>query len=96
MEHLFQRSLVIERALIPEDTTRIVRLATEYGAEIHIRKEFFPGEPPFGGLTREASAKSVLGMLSLKLQNGDQIELLAYGLDAEEACQAITCFLRGE
>lgn len=95
MEHLFQRNVTIERAMQPEDTTKIVRLATDFGAEIHIRKEFFPGEPPLGGLTREASAKSVLGMLSLKLQQGDKIELLTYGEDGQHACEAIIGFLQG-
>ncbi|MGZ4031503.1 MAG: HPr family phosphocarrier protein [Tumebacillaceae bacterium] len=95
MEHLFQRTVTIERAMEPEDNTKIVRLATVYGAEVHIRKEFFPGEPPLGGLTREASAKSVLGMLSLKLQQGDKIDLITYGEDGERACQEILTFLNG-
>ncbi|MCL6547357.1 MAG: HPr family phosphocarrier protein [Alicyclobacillus sp.] len=94
MEHLYSEVVTVERELKPEEILQIVKIATQYGAEMQLKKHFFEGEGPLGGLTREANAKSVLGMLSLDLHKGDRIEILTYGEDGLPARDAIIEFLR--
>ncbi|MBX5435877.1 MAG: HPr family phosphocarrier protein [Alicyclobacillaceae bacterium] len=94
MEHLYSEVMSVARDLAPEQILQIVRIAAQYGAEIQFKKHFFEGEGPVGGLTREANAKSVLGMLSLNLQQGDSVEILTYGEDGLAARDAIIRFLQ--
>ncbi|WP_232059791.1 HPr family phosphocarrier protein [Kyrpidia spormannii] len=94
VQYLYSETVTVQRALTPEQTLEIVRMATRYDSEIQFRKYFFQGEAPLGGLTREANGKSVLGMLSLNLAKGDRVEIMTYGTDGDVALRTMVDFLQ--
>lgn len=55
-------------------TAEIVQAANEYDSQIFIE---------IG--TKKINAKSIMGMMSLQLTNGDELEVVADGSDEEEA-----------
>ncbi len=60
----------------------LIQKASNYSSTIHISK----GD-------RRANAKSLLGMMSLGIEDGADIEISAEGSDEEEAVAAIVDFL---
>ncbi|WP_134702375.1 HPr family phosphocarrier protein [Ammoniphilus sp. YIM 78166] len=48
-----------------------------------------------GAFYKEANLKSILGLISLRLKNGDQITIEGTGEDEEQAVQAVATFLSG-
>ena len=46
-----------------------------------------------GGHVIEANVKSLLGLVSMQIQNGDEVTLRASGSDAEEALEKVVQFL---
>lgn len=45
---------------------------------------------------KKVNAKSIMGMMSLGLNNGEEVTVIADGKDEEEAITSIENFLRGE
>lgn len=45
---------------------------------------------------KKVNAKSIMGMMSLGLNNGEEVTVIADGKDEEEAISSIENFLRGE
>ena len=62
----------------------MVQVASEYESQIHIEY----GE-------RCVNAKSIMGMMTLGLANGESVEVIADGVDEEEAVASIEKFLGG-
>ena len=46
--------------------------------------------------TKRVNAKSIMGMMSLNLVNGDLLTVSADGNDEEGAMEEIQCFLKGK
>ncbi len=63
-----------------------VRLASSFPATINISKT--------GGGTKRANAKSILGVLSLGVNQGDQIAIDTEGEQADEALKALLELVR--
>ncbi len=61
----------------------LIQKASAFSSMIHIVKD-----------GRKANAKSLLGMMSLGIEDGSAIEILADGPDADEAVEAIADFLQ--
>lgn len=60
----------------------LVQEASKYDSTIY----FYSGE-------KRINAKSIMGMMSLGLHNGDELEVSADGLDEAAAVKSIECFL---
>ena len=60
-----------------------IQIASKYDAEVFIKK---------GNL--RANAKSLLGLLSLKITNDDRVTLIADGLDAKDAIKDLREYLQ--
>ncbi|WP_194610991.1 HPr family phosphocarrier protein [Clostridium vitabionis] len=60
----------------------LVQVSSQYESSIHIE---------YG--TKTVNAKSIMGMMSLGLKNGDEIEVTAEGSDAAEALDGIEKYL---
>lgn len=46
--------------------------------------------------TKKVNAKSIMGMMSLALNNGDEITVIADGADEDAACDEIANFFTGK
>ncbi|GAA6491007.1 MAG TPA: HPr family phosphocarrier protein [Candidatus Bariatricus faecipullorum] len=60
----------------------LVQEASQYSSTIHIEVD-----------NKKVNAKSIMGMMSLKVSQGEQITLVASGTDEEEAAKGIERFL---
>ncbi|MFC4736826.1 HPr family phosphocarrier protein [Bacillus daqingensis] len=72
-----------------EETQTIVELTnllTPYESDIYIVNRS-------GGNVIEANVKSLLGLVSLRIGNGDRVTVRAEGTDAEAALDAVVQFL---
>jgi phosphotransferase system HPr (HPr) family protein len=78
---LHQKQFKISRQLRNNDIATIISVANEFQSEIHIRKE-----------NKQVNLKSSLGVYSLMLAKNDQITLIAHGIDAEKALEALYRF----
>lgn len=63
----------------------LVQVASQYESSIYIEDE-----------TRKVNAKSIMGMMSLGLGAGEQVEVTANGEDEEKAIAAIEKYLSSE
>lgn len=66
-------------------SARISEVSLAYQCKVQIRKE-----------NRFANAKSILGVLALRVQQDDEIEILCEGADEEEAIVAIIKVIKDE
>ena len=60
----------------------LVQEASQYSSTIHIEVD-----------NKKVNAKSIMGMMSLQVSQGEQITLVASGTDEEEAAKGIERFL---
>ena len=60
----------------------LVQEASQYSSTIHIEVD-----------NKKVNAKSIMGMMSLKVSQGEQVTLVASGTDEEEAAKGIERFL---
>lgn len=71
---------------VPQELDRnaamLVQTATEFDARIHLTYQ-----------NKTVNAKSIMGMMTLPLSDGDQVTITAEGIDEEAACDAIEKFL---
>lgn len=63
----------------------LVQVASQYDSSIYLQSE-----------GRRVNAKSIMGMMSLKLKNGDEVTVSAEGSDEEKAIEGIEKYLSGE
>lgn len=64
-------------------TAKIVQIANEFNSRVFIE---------IG--TKTINAKSIMGMMSLALQEGDEVTVVAEGEDEEKAAEGIKTFLK--
>lgn len=63
----------------------LVQVAGRFASEIHI----ISGK-------KKINAKSIMGMMALGLDNGEEITIIANGQDEEEAMKAVVDYLTGK
>ena len=61
----------------------LVQVASQYNSKIYVED----GD-------RKVNAKSIMGMMSLALQEGDEVTVVAEGEDEEKAAEGIKTFLK--
>lgn len=60
-----------------------------YKAEIYLQKVV-------NGVVHEVNLKSLLGLINVRLKNGDRVTVFAEGPEAADAVQAVAAFLSGK
>lgn len=61
----------------------LVQEASQYASKVYIQVD-----------NKKINAKSIMGMMSLALQEGDQVTVVADGEDEEKAAEGIKTFLK--
>lgn len=75
----------LENGLEARPIAHLVQEASKYDSTIYIISE-----------GKKVNAKSIMGMMSLELDNGEALEVAADGLDEQEAVEGIESFLSGK
>ena len=75
----------LENGLDVRPVALLVQEASKYDSTIHILME-----------NKKVNAKSIMGMMSLGLNNGVELEIAADGSDEEKAVDGIAQFLSGK
>jgi phosphocarrier protein HPr len=75
---------------LSEDQTiiELSQILAEFSSTVLIKKNE-------GAYYKEANIKSILGLISLRLKNGDSVTIEATGTDEQEAVRAVSQFLGG-
>ena len=73
-----------EKGLEARPIAFLVQEASQYSCQIHLLVG-----------TKKINAKSIMGMMSLSLMDGDLVAVVADGKDEEEAADGIEKFLEG-
>ena len=63
----------------------LVQVASQYESTVHLETE-----------DKRVNAKSIMGMMSLGLDNGETVTIVCDGTDEEKALEGIEMFLIGE
>lgn len=63
----------------------LVQVASQYESTVHLETE-----------DKRVNAKSIMGMMSLGLDNGETVTIVCDGTDEEKALEGIEKFLLGE
>ena len=74
MKNFKQVKVNKENGLDPREMAKLVRLANSFSSDVNIEYKGY-----------QIDAKSIMGLLSLLVKNGDQLTLSANGSDADEA-----------
>lgn len=74
----------LQNGLEARPVAMLVQVASKYESSIYLE---YTG--------RKVNAKSIMGMMSLGLNNGEQVTVTAEGVDEEEAVDAIEKYLCG-
>ncbi len=74
-----------EKGLEVSGAALFVQEASKYDSRIEVVT---------GGGSKKVNAKSIMGMMSLGLTDGDELEILVSGTDADEAVAGIESFLK--
>ena len=64
---------------------QLVQVASQFNSEIYVEVG-----------KKKVNAKSIMGMMSLNLRNGDEINVIVNGEDEEEALKGIESYLSNE
>ena len=72
----------ISEGLEARPVAMLVQMASQYESSIYIEDE-----------SRKVNAKSIMGMMSLQLGNGEKLTVVADGEDEEDAIQGVENFL---
>lgn len=75
----------LENGLEARPIAHLVQEASKYDSTIYVISE-----------GRRVNAKSIMGMMSLELDNGEDLEVAAEGLDEQAAVDGIESFLSGK
>lgn len=83
---MVEKSLIMQNAtgLHARPAAQFVKLATQYTSKVRIAKE-----------GKEVDAKSILGVLSLGVQQGATITLKVDGPDEEQALESLVALIEG-
>ncbi|WP_138418370.1 HPr family phosphocarrier protein [Aquibacillus sediminis] len=81
---MVRKSVVVEleSGLQARPAADFVKKANQYAAELFIEKD-----------TKRINAKSIMGLMSLAIASGDQIELIADGSDDQTAVDELIAFI---
>ena len=63
----------------------LVQMASQYNSTVYIDHE-----------SKHVNAKSIMGMMTLALKNGDSVKVVAEGADEEDAAAKISQYLGGD
>ncbi|WP_026496285.1 MULTISPECIES: HPr family phosphocarrier protein [unclassified Butyrivibrio] len=63
----------------------LVQLASRYDSTVHIEAQ-----------SKKVNAKSIMGMMTLSLNSGEEVTVIADGQDEEDAVKGMESFLLGE
>ena len=74
----------LQNGLEARPVTMLVQVASKYESIIYLES-----------MGKKVNAKSIMGMMSLGLDNGDQVTVTAEGTDEGEAVDAIEKYLQG-
>lgn len=75
----------ISNGLEARPIAMLVQVASQYSSNIYLESE-----------AKKVNAKSIMGMMSLGLNNGDELEVSAEGADEEAAMEGMEGFLSGK
>lgn len=75
----------LENGLDVRPVALLVQEASKYDSTVHILVE-----------NKKVNAKSIMGMMSLGLNNGEELEIVADGADEEKAVEGVAQFLSGK
>ena len=75
----------LENGLEARPVAMLVQLASQFESEIHIASE-----------ERKVNAKSIMGMMTLGLGNGEKVVVYAEGADEEKAVESISQYLTSQ
>ena len=70
------------RGLEPRPIAELVQVASKYDSRVYLETE-----------NKRVNAKSIMGMMSLDLDNGDFVMISADGRDEEDAMQELQSFM---
>ena len=73
----------ISNGLEARPIAMLVQVASQYSSNIYLESE-----------AKKVNAKSIMGMMSLALQEGDEVTVVAEGEDEEKAAEGIKTFLK--
>ena len=77
-------TIELETGLGARPVAMLVQVASKYESIIYLES-----------MGKKVNAKSIMGMMSLGLDNGDQVTVTAEGTDEGEAVDAIEKYLQG-
>ena len=83
---MIRKSIEVKLAngLEARPVAELVQIASKYDSVIHIEAQ-----------NKKVNAKSIMGMMTLKLQAGQEIDIVADGADENEAVSEIEGYLQG-
>mgnify|MGYP000831660391 CR=1 FL=1 len=73
----------IPKGLEARPVALLVQVASQYESSIYVEIQ-----------EKKVNAKSIMGMMSLALQEGDEVTVVAEGEDEEKAAEGIKTFLK--
>ena len=74
----------LPRGLEARPVAELVQLASKYESTVHIEAQ-----------SKKVNAKSIMGMMTLSLNTGEEVTVIAEGSDEESAVADIEMFLHG-
>ncbi len=74
----------LQNGLEARPVAMLVQVASKYESKIYLESA-----------GKKVNAKSIMGMMSLGLDNGEQVNVMAEGADEDEAVKAIEQYLCG-
>lgn len=72
----------LDNGLETRPVAMLVQVASQFQSEIHVETG-----------TRRVNAKSIMGMMTLGLDTGEEVTVETHGVDEEEAMQKIEAYL---
>ena len=74
----------VPRGLEARPVAELVQLASKYESTVHIEAQ-----------SKKVNAKSIMGMMTLSLNTGEEVTVIAEGSDEESAVADMEMFLHG-
>ena len=75
----------LPRGLEARPVAELVQLASKYDSTVHIEAQ-----------SKKVNAKSIMGMMTLTLESGENVTVIAEGSDEEAAVADLETFLQGK
>ncbi len=77
--------VALKEGLDTRPIAMLVQMASQYESTVYIEHD-----------EKHVNAKSIMGMMTLALQNGDEVEVVTEGKDEEKAAEGIGRYLTGK